>query len=110
MNTNILKPGGELEVSAVVVNTGDRDGETVVQLYIRDVTGSVTRPVKELRGFQKVFLPKGDSVQVEFTITPETIAMYNHEMKYVAEPGDFKVWIAAHAEDNTHEGNFSYRK
>lgn len=110
MNTNILKPGGELKVSATVMNTGDRDGETVVQLYIRDMAGSVTRPVKELRGFQKIFLPKGDSVQVEFTITPETIAMYNQEMKYVAEPGDFKVWIAAHAEDDTHEGNFTYHK
>jgi len=110
MNTNILKSNGEIKVSAVVANQGERDGETVVQLYIRDMAGSVTRPVKELRGFQKVFIPKGDSVTVEFTITPGTIAMYNLDMKYVAEPGDFKVWIAANAEDDRNEGNFTYEK
>lgn len=110
MNTNVLKADGTIKVSAMVANTGDRDGEMVVQLYIRDIAGSVTRPVKELRDFRKIFLPKGDSIQVEFTITPETIAMYNQEMKYVAEPGEFKVWIAANAEDNRNEGNFTYRK
>lgn len=110
MNTNVLKADGTIKVSARVANTGDRDGEMVVQLYIRDIAGSVTRPVKELRDFRKIFLPKGDSIQVEFTITPETIAMYNQDMKYVAEPGEFKVWIAANAEDNRNEGNFTYRK
>ncbi len=110
MNTNVLRPDGEIKVSAVVANNGERDGEVVVQLYIRDIAGSVTRPVKELRGFRKVFLPKGDSVTVEFSITPETIAMYNLDMKYVAEPGEFKVWIAVNAEDNRNEGNFTYRK
>lgn len=110
MNTNVLRLDGEIKVSAVVANNGERDGEVVVQLYIRDIAGSVTRPVKELRGFRKVFLPKGDSVTVEFSITPETIAMYNLDMKYVAEPGEFKVWIAVNAEDNRNEGNFTYRK
>lgn len=110
MSTNILEPGSEIEITAEVANTGDRDGETVVQLYIRDIAGSVTRPVKELRGYEKIFIPKGEVRTVRFTITPETIAMYNQEMKYVAEPGEFKVWVASHAEDNRNEGNFTYRK
>lgn len=110
MSTNILEPGSEIEITAEVANTGDRDGETVVQLYIRDIAGSVTRPVKELRGYEKIFIPKGEVRTVRFTITPETIAMYNQQMKYVAEPGEFKVWVASHAEDNRNEGNFTYRK
>ncbi len=110
MNTNILKPDGHIEVSAEVANTGDRDGETVVQLYIRDIAGSVTRPVKELRGYEKIFIPKGETRTVRFVITKETIAMYNRDMKLVAEPGEFKVWIADNAEDNGNEGNFSYRE
>lgn len=110
MSTNMLEPGSEIEITAEVANTGDRDGETVVQLYIRDIAGSVTRPVKELRGYEKIFIPKGGTRTVRFTITPETIAMYNQEMKYVAEPGEFKVWVASYAEDNRNEGNFTYRK
>lgn len=110
MSTNMLNPDSEIEITAEVANTGDRDGETVVQLYIRDIAGSVTRPVKELRGYEKVFIPRGETRTVRFTITPETIAMYNQEMKYVAEPGEFKVWVASHAEDNRNEGNFTYRK
>lgn len=110
MNTNVLKPDGRIEVSAEVANTGNRDGETVVQLYIRDIAGSVTRPVKELRGYEKIFIPKGETKTVRFVITEETIAMYNRDMKLVAEPGEFKVWIADNAEDNRNEGNFSYRE
>ena len=110
MNTNILKPEGRIEVTADVVNTGDRDGETVVQLYIRDIAGSVTRPVKELRGYEKVFIRKGENKTVHFTITRETIAMYNLDMKYLAEPGEFKVWVAANAEDDRNEGNFTYKE
>lgn len=110
MNTNVLKPDGRIEVSAEVANTGNRDGETVVQLYVRDIAGSVTRPVKELRGYEKIFIPKGETKTVRFVITEETIAMYNRDMKLVAEPGEFKVWIADNAEDNRNEGNFSYRE
>lgn len=109
MDTDILKPGGEIKITAEVANTGDRDGEQVVQLYIRDLVASVTRPVKELRGYEKIYLQKGETRTVDFTITPETIAMFNLQMKYVSEPGDFKVWIAANAEDEQNEGIFSYR-
>lgn len=110
MDSNVLKPDGEIQVTADVTNTGNRDGEQVVQLYVRDLSASVTRPVKELRGYEKVFLAKGETKKVSFTITPETVAMYNLQMKYVTEPGDFKVWIAANAGDEQNEGIFSYRK
>lgn len=110
MDSNVLHKKGEIKVTAEVENTGDRDGEELVQLYIRDLVGSVTRPVKELRGYRKVFLAKGETKTVEFTITPETIAMYNLDMKYIPEPGDFKVWIAANAADEENEGLFSYRE
>lgn len=68
MNSNVLAPNGQIEVSADVINTGDRDGEIVAQLYVRDIAGSVTRPVKELRGFEKVFLRKGEVRTVHFTL------------------------------------------
>ena len=110
MNSNVLKPEGEIKVSVEVTNTGDRDGEQLVQLYIRDLVASVTRPVKELRGFKKVFLHKGETKTVDFVVNTETIAMYNHKMRYVAEPGDFKLWVAANAEDEQNEGIFSYRE
>lgn len=110
MDSNVLRKKGEIKVTAEVENTGDRDGEELVQLYIRDLVGSVTRPVKELRGYRKVFLAKGETKTVEFTITPETIAMYNLDMKYLPEPGDFKVWVAANAADEENEGLFSYRE
>lgn len=110
MNSNVLRPEGEIRVSAEVTNTGDRDGEQVVQLYIRDLVASVTRPVKELRGFKKIFLHKGETKTVDFIVNTETIAMYNHKMRYVAEPGDFKLWVAANAEDEQNEGIFSYRE
>ncbi|MFR3331905.1 MAG: glycoside hydrolase family 3 N-terminal domain-containing protein [Odoribacter splanchnicus] len=109
MNTNVLREGEKIRVTAEVVNTGNRDGEQVVQMYIRDISGSVTRPVKELRGFQKLALKAGETRNVEFLITPETISMYNLKMEYGPEPGDFKVWIAANAEDESNEGLFSYR-
>lgn len=110
MNSNVLTKKGKLTVTAEVTNTGGRDGEEVVQLYIRDLSGSVTRPVKELRGYQKLFLQQGETRTVEFSITPATISMYNLEMEYGPEPGDFKVWVAANAADEKNEGLFSYRK
>lgn len=110
LDRNVFDENGKILVSAEVTNTGDRDGEQVVQLYIRDVTASVTRPVKELKGFEKVALKKGEMKTVQFTITPETISFYNLQMRYGPEPGDFKVWVAANAADNENEGMFSYRK
>ncbi|MFW5755487.1 MAG: beta-glucosidase BglX [Tangfeifania sp.] len=84
---------GELEVSVDVQNTGDYDGAETVQLYIRDVVASVTPLVRELKGFEKVFIPKGETRTVTFTITPEDLAFYGFNMEYKTEPGEFMVFV-----------------
>ena len=108
LDTDVLKEKGVIDVSADVTNTGDRDGEQVVQLYIRDLFGSVTRPVKELKGYEKVSLRKGETKTVHFTITPATISFYNLHMVYGPEPGDFKLWVASSAADEANVADFSY--
>jgi beta-glucosidase len=94
-----ISASDSLQVSVDVTNTGDIAGEEVVQLYIRDLVGSVTRPVKELRGFDKVNLQPGETKRVNFTITPDDLAMYDVDMNWVVEPGDFKVFVGRHSED-----------
>lgn len=94
-----LNSEGSLEVQVDVTNSGNYDGEEVVQLYIRDMVGSVTRPVKELKNFQKVFLKKGESKKVKFNITVEDLKFYDQQLKYIAEPGDFKVFIGGNSRD-----------
>ena len=83
----------KLEVSINVKNTGERDGTEVVQLYVRDVVGSITRPLKELKGFKKVFLKKGESQTVNFTLTAEDLAFYHVNLTKTAESGDFDLMI-----------------
>jgi beta-glucosidase len=82
-----------------VTNTGDFDGEETVQLYIRDMVGSVVRPVKELKGFQKIFLRKGESKTVIFSLTARDLEFYNNELKYIYEPGDFKIFIGGNSSE-----------
>lgn len=94
-----LNSEGSLEVQVDVTNSGNYDGEEVVQLYIRDMVGSVTRPVKELKNFQKVFLKKGESKKVKFNITVEDLKFYDQQLKHIAEPGDFKVFIGGNSRD-----------
>jgi beta-glucosidase len=83
----------------MVTNKGDVAGEETVQLYIRDMVGSVTRPVKELKGFKKVMLKAYEAVKVDFTITENDLKFYNSELKYMAEPGEFKVFIGTNSRD-----------
>lgn len=83
----------QLRVSVMLKNSGVRDGEETVQLYIRDLVGSVSRPVKELKGFKKVQLARGESKRVEFTIGEEDLKFWNYEMKHLAEPGQFKLFV-----------------
>jgi len=83
-----------------VTNTGQRAGTETVQLYIRDLVSSVTRPVKELKGFQKVLLAPGETKTVSLAITPESLAFYDVEMKYVVEPGEFEVMIGNSSRDS----------
>ena len=85
--------GETVTVQAVLRNTGAVEAEEVVQLYVRDLVGSVTRPVKELKGFQRVRLKPGEHRTVSFTLGPEDLAFYGRDMKPVTEPGEFQVWI-----------------
>lgn len=94
-----LSINDKLKVSIDVKNTGNVDGEEVVQLYIRDMVGSVVRPVKELKGFQKIALKAGESKTVSFTINPSDLKFYNNDVKLVSEPGDFKVFIGGNSRD-----------
>ncbi len=82
-----------------VTNTGKRAGTEVVQMYIRDRVSSVTRPVKELKGFQKISLQPGETKTVALEITPESLAFYDVNMKYVVEPGDFEIMVGNSSRD-----------
>jgi beta-glucosidase len=98
LSDSTLTDGGNITASVTLTNSGDRAGEEVVQLYIRDLVGSITRPVKELKGFQRVALNAGESKQVTFSITPELLKFYNADLKWTAEPGDFLVFIGENSD------------
>jgi len=85
--------GGKLKVTVDVTNTGNYDGKETVQLYIRDLVGSVTRPVRELKGFQKITLKKGEKQTVTFDISVEDLKFYNSDLQFVAEPGQFDIFV-----------------
>ncbi|SDL98364.1 beta-glucosidase BglX [Chryseobacterium taihuense] len=91
-----------IQASVTVTNSGNYDGAEVVQLYIRDMVGSITRPVKELKGFQKVMLKKGESKKITFDISPEHLKFYNGELKYDWEPGEFDIMIGTNSEEVKH--------
>ncbi len=93
LNKTKLKSAEQLTASITVTNTGNKEGKEVVQLYIRDIVGSVTRPVKQLKGFQKISLKPGESKTVHFTITPELLKFYNYNLVYDWEPGEFEIMI-----------------
>ena len=94
-----IRASDSTRVIADLTNTGQREGAEIVQMYIRDVVSSVTRPVKELKGFQKVTLRPGESKTVTFEITPELLAFYDINMKYVVEPGDFTIMVGNSSRD-----------
>lgn len=99
LNSKELRADGELTASVTVTNTGKRDGAEVVQLYIRDLVGSVTRPVRELKGFEKVMLKAGESKTIQFRITPDLLKFYNYELEFVNEPGEFEVMIGGNSKE-----------
>ena len=90
---------GKLEVSVPVTNTGNLDGYETVQLYIHDLYADVVRPIKELKGFKKVFIKKGQTENVTFKITADDLKYYNSELKYVADPGEFDVMVGPNSAD-----------
>ncbi len=99
LSSTSLKGNQPLTASVTVTNTGQMDGKEVVQLYIRDVVGSTTRPVKELKGFQKVEIKAGEAKTVSFTITPEDLKFYNYDLIYDWEPGAFEIMIGGNSRD-----------
>ena len=99
LSKNAMSAGDSIVVTVPLTNSGKFDGKEVVQLYIRDVVGSVTRPVKELKGFQKVFLKAGEQKTISFTIKSADLSFYNSELKFVAEPGDFHVFVGGNSRD-----------
>ena len=103
LSSTTLNKTGKLDASVMLKNTGKRDGETVVQLYIQDVTGSMIRPLKELKNFQKVMLKVGEQKVVHFTITEDDLKFFNTQLKYAAEPGKFNVQIGLDSENVTQQ-------
>ena len=99
LDKTTLKGNQKITATITLTNTGNVEGKEVVELYIRDLVGSITRPVKELKGFQKVDLKPGESKNVSFTISVNDLKFYNSDLKYVAEPGDFKVFIGGNSRD-----------
>ncbi|WP_039010778.1 beta-glucosidase BglX [Pseudomonas brassicacearum] len=99
LSSTTLNKTGKLDASVTLENTGKRDGETVVQLYIQDVTGSIIRPVKELKNFRKVMLKAGEKKVIHFTITEDDLKFFNAQLKYAAEPGKFNVQIGLDSQD-----------
>ena len=106
LSSNSLKRDGSIEVNVTIKNTGDYKGREVVQLYIRDLYASVTRPVKELKGFELVDLEPNKSKKITFTIDNEMLSFYNNNYEFISELGDFKVFIGGSSNTQL-EGNFT---
>ena len=99
LSSNELKMNETLNASVYITNTGDRPGEEVVQLYIRQLVGSITRPVKELKAFKKITLKPGERKEVTFDLTWKDLAFYNANNEFNAEPGEFHVFIGTNSYD-----------
>jgi beta-glucosidase len=108
VETRALAPGGTLIASAVVRNSGERPVEEVVQLYVRDLVGSVTHPVKELKAFRRVALRPGEEQTVRFEVPARDLGFTGAQMRYIVEPGEFKVWIGPSSAEGL-EGEFEIR-
>lgn len=107
IDNTILNGGSTVLVSCEVSNTGDYDGAEVVQLYVRDVVGSVTTPMRALKAFQKVSLKRGETKKVSLQIAKEDLMLWNQQMKRVLEPGDFEIYIGSSVEDIRLKGSFT---
>ncbi|SEL64316.1 beta-glucosidase [Olivibacter domesticus] len=99
LSNNSFKAGDSITVSVKVTNTGQTEGKEVVQLYTQDLVGGITRPVKELKGFQKISLKPGENKEVTFVISAEDLKFYNANLEYATEPGDFKVFVGGNSRD-----------
>ena len=96
-----MKTDGSIVVKAKVANTGNMDADEIVQLYIRDRVGSITRPIKELKGFRRINIKKGESAAVEFTLKGADLAFFNGKVT-ATEPGKYDVWIGTNSNEGLH--------
>jgi beta-glucosidase len=99
MNKKKMKANEQIEVTVSITNTGKYEGEEIVQMYLRDKVGSVVRPIKELKDFQKINLKPGEVKTIKFIINKEKLSFYNQDLKWVAEPGEFELMIGASSND-----------
>jgi beta-glucosidase len=99
LSSKEMNSNSTIDVSATITNTGNYDGDEIVQLYLRDQVASIAQPVEELKGFKKIHLKAGESKTVHFTIDKEKLSFYNHDLKWVAEPGEFDLMIGASSRD-----------
>lgn len=99
ISSETLPKNGELTASVTVTNKGNYDGYETVQLYLRDIYAEVARPVKELKGFERIFLKSGESCDVKFVITEDDLKFYNSELHYIYEPGEFEIMIGTNSRD-----------
>ena len=99
LSSDVLSRNGELTVSVTVTNDGDFDGYEIVQMYLHDIYAEISRPVKELKGFERIFLKKGESREVKFVIAEDDLRFYNSGLQYVYEPGEFDVMVGANSRD-----------
>ena len=99
LSSNMMTTGGNIKASVTVTNTGSVEGTEVVQLYIRDMVGSIARPVQELKGFERISLKPGESRNVTFNINAELLKFYNSDLKYICEPGEFEVMVGTNCRD-----------
>lgn len=99
LSSNSMNENGKITASVTVTNTGNYDADEIVQMYIRDMVGSVARPVKELKGFERIHLKKGESRTVSFDITAERLKFYNSALNWVCEPGEFEVMVGGNSRD-----------
>lgn len=107
LNSNELRENEKLEIQFQLKNKGSLEGEEIVQLYVRDLISSVTRPVKELKGFKKISLKPGETKTVKLDLSIEDLKFYNRDMEYVLEPGEFELMIGASSEDIRLKGGFA---
>jgi beta-glucosidase len=99
LSSSSIKPGQNLTASVTITNTGEYDGTETVQLYISDIVGSVVRPMKELKGFRKIFLKKGEATEVKFSVTEDMLRFYNNDLKFISEPGKFQLFLGSNSKD-----------
>ena len=99
LSSETLPKNGNLTASVTVTNKGNYDGYETVQIYLRDIYAEIARPVKELKGFDRIFLKKGESREVKFIITAADLKFYNSELQYLYEPGEFDVMVGPNSRD-----------